>query len=143
MAAAVMRDDSLTTAEKIAQVDAILHPKRKRGRPRTETVQIAIRALSMHRKGQGLREVKKKGHKRRLVPTEKMDWRTIAMKLIGCKHVGNTVTRSCVPCGDAIAQAVRRLERTLKEIGELPEKVGLPRTMKELDAEIAKLYRVP
>jgi hypothetical protein len=66
MAVAVLREESLTAAEKITQVDAILHPKRKRGRPRTETVQQAIRAKSMHLAG--------------------LEWRVIAFELLDCKH---------------------------------------------------------
>jgi hypothetical protein len=107
LAEAVMRDESITAAEKIARVDAILNPKQKRGRPRTETVQQAIRALSMHRAGHG-------------------DWRTIALKVRGCNHFERSETKSCKYCGEAIAQSVRRLEKVLRKLGidHKPENAG-------------------
>jgi hypothetical protein len=144
MAEAIKRNKSLTATEKIEQVDAILHPKRKRGRPKTETIQNAIHALSLYRKGKSTIGVIGKGKpltEQRFGATGRMNWREIALKVIGCKHSGRTTTKSCISCGEAIERAVSRLKRTLEEIDELPVKVRLPRTLKELDKEIEHMYR--
>lgn len=143
-AEAVKGNSALTTAEKIAYIDAILHPKRKRGRPQTETVQNAIDALSLYRKGKAtLGVIKKKPgrkeSKRRLGAVDRMDWREIAKKVIGCKHNASTATLSCQCCADAIERAVSRLNRTLKEIDRLPTELHFPRTFKALRDEISEL----
>jgi len=117
--------DPLTTAEKWRKIDSISRddPRslqalsqlarstgRPRGRPRTDTSQHAIRAYSLH------------------LGTS-LSWRQIALKVKGCNHKRPNLERSCAPCGDAIRDAVGRLEKFLKSKGYHPT---LPRRV-ELD----------
>lgn len=75
---------------------------RTRGRPRDETSQQAIRALTLRY-------------------ATSLSWREIALEIRGCKHHRPKLERSCMPCGEAIRNAAMRLEAFLKEIGyDLP-----------------------
>jgi hypothetical protein len=97
----VMENGSLSVEEKMAAMQHIARSTgRPRGRPRTETAQHAIAALSMHYMG--------------------FDWRGIALEVKGCNHKGRDEGRSCKPCGDAIRDAACRLETFLRRRGWLP-----------------------
>jgi hypothetical protein len=91
---------------------------RKRGRPKTDTAQHAIRAFTFHLQ-------------------TKMSWREIALTVKGCKHKRPNPERSCCPCGDAIRDAVGRLERFLRRKGlhpEVPRRIDLERmSIRELE----------
>ncbi len=98
----VNQDASLSSDQKATALRRLLHPTgRKRGRPRTETAQHAIRALSMHLAG--------------------LDWRVIALEVRGCNHFDRTTERSCHCCGDAIRDAAGRLEKYLRNKGYYPD----------------------
>jgi hypothetical protein len=100
------QDPTLTTEEKIAAVKkAGRSTGRPPGRPRTETAQQAIRALTLHY-------------------GTNMSWREIALELKGCNHQRPNPERSCDPCGDAIRDAAGRFEKFLIRIGfdmDLPQ----------------------
>jgi hypothetical protein len=87
---------------------------RRRGRPRSETSQHAIHALTLHL-------------------ATPLSWREIALKVKGCNHHKNRPhpdQRSCPPCGDAIRDAVGRLETFLRTKGyhpEFPRRIRLDR----------------
>jgi len=116
--------DPLSAKEKWEKIDGISrdHPRsleairqlarstgRPRGRPRTDTSQHAIHALS-------------------LFLGTSLSWRQIALKVKGCKHKRPIPERSCAPCGDAIRDAVGRLEKFLRSKGyypTLPRRVDL------------------
>jgi hypothetical protein len=72
-----------------------------KGRPRTETAQHAIKAYSLHL-------------------STPMSWREIALKVVGCKHERPNPERSCESCGDAIRDAVGRLDEFLQHKGYRP-----------------------
>jgi hypothetical protein len=96
---AVIADETLSATEKLAAVQrAGRSTGRRRGRPRTETAQLAIRALSLHY-------------------ATPMSWREIALAVKGCKHKRPNPERSCHACGDAIRDAAGRLESFLISIG--------------------------
>jgi hypothetical protein len=97
LAESVIADETLPIEKRREVVGLLLNGKRRKGRPRTEVVQDAISALSMHLAGE--------------------EWREIALKLRGCKHPTRTRTKSCHWCGEAVAQSVRRLERFLRKNG--------------------------
>lgn len=97
--ARVMADETLSPKERVAAVRrAARSTGRRRGRPRTNTSQQAITALSMHY-------------------ATNMSWRKIALTIRGCKHKRPNPELSCRHCGDAIRDAAGRLENFLKSIG--------------------------
>jgi hypothetical protein len=115
-------DGSLSPQERLAAARRVARSTgRPRGRPRTETAQHAIRALSLHL-------------------ATPMSWREIALIVKGCNHKRPSSERSCRPCGDAIRDAVGRLEEFLRAIGCHPE---FPRSV-ELDkmsyADLTRLF---
>jgi hypothetical protein len=71
---------------------------RKRGRPRTETSQHAILALSQHY-------------------ASSATWAEIALNVKGCAHAQPNKSSSCASCADAIRDACGRLESFLKTLG--------------------------
>lgn len=105
----VLTDESLTPAERLSAVRRTARATgRKRGRPRTDTAQHAIEALELHL-------------------NEPLSWRQIALKVKGCAHVGTKADRSCKACGDAIRDAVGRLEKFLRSKGyhsKLPRRIA-------------------
>ncbi len=97
-AQAALSDVNLTPEEKLTAVRrAIRSTGRRRGRPRDETSQHAIRALTLHY-------------------ATSMSWREIALKLRGCAHDRPNLNRSCEACGEAMRNAAARLEQFLKSI---------------------------
>jgi hypothetical protein len=84
-----------------AAMRALRSTGRRRGRPRTTTSQHAIHALTLHL-------------------TTPKSWREIALEVRGCKHKRPRLERSCVACGDAIRDAVGRLEKFLRSKGYHP-----------------------
>lgn len=74
----------------------------RRGRPRNETSQLAIRALTLHF-------------------ATGLSWREIALSVRGCKHKRPNQERSCEACGESIRQAASRLQRFLLSIGYNPD----------------------
>ena len=74
----------------------------RRGRPRNETSQLAIRALTLHL-------------------ATGLSWREIALAVRGCKHKRPNLERSCEVCGESIRQAAFRLQRFLVSIGYNPD----------------------
>ena len=92
----------------------------RRGRPRAESSQHAIEALSLH------------------LANPQMAWREIALRFINCGHNPcrcskckerkkdklrkrpNPETKSCHNCGQLIGAASNRLEEYLKKKGDLP-----------------------
>jgi hypothetical protein len=96
---AALKDQKLSDEDRLAAVRrAGRSTGRARGRPRTETAQHAIRALSLHY-------------------ATPMSWREIALAVKGCKHKRPKLERSCYACGDAIRDAAGRLENFLISIG--------------------------
>lgn len=80
----VLEEKGLSTEERRAvALRALRSTGRPRGRPRSETSQHAIQALSLR-------------------SATAMSWREIALKLKGCNHTRPKPERSCVPCGEAI-----------------------------------------
>jgi hypothetical protein len=71
---------------------------RRKGRPRDESSQYAIRALTLRR-------------------STNKSWREIALELRGCEHERPNPERSCPACGEKMRQAVMRLERFLTSQG--------------------------
>jgi hypothetical protein len=97
-----LNDERLGIEQKLAAARrAIRSTGRPRGRPRSETSQQAIQALSL-RSATG------------------MSWREIALRLKGCKHKRPKPERSCVPCGGAIREAAERLRRVLIHYSLIP-----------------------
>ena len=89
-------DEKTSGEEKVAISRRVMRSTgRPRGRPRTETAQHAISALTLHF-------------------STSLSWREIALKVKGCNHKRPNLERSCSPCGDAIRDAVGRLEKFLK-----------------------------
>lgn len=103
-------DSTILTEKKTALIEKVLHSTgRPKGRPRTETAQHAIQAYSLHL-------------------ATPLSWREIALKVIGCRHDRPNPERSCICCGDAIRDAVGRLENFLKRKGyhpNLPRRIDL------------------
>lgn len=99
----VIKNTFLSKSEQLAALQRITHSTgRRRGRPRTETCQYAIRALTLH------------------LATAR-SWREIALEITGCKHRRpNPEERSCVPCGNSIRAAAIRLEKFLSSKSLLP-----------------------
>ena len=96
---AALKDEQVSAKDRLAAVRrAGRSTGRTRGRPRTETAQQAIRALSLHY-------------------ATTLSWREIALDVRGCKHKRPNLERSCPACGDAIREAAGRLEKFLKSIG--------------------------
>jgi hypothetical protein len=122
--AAVLSDETLSQEERLAAAQrAARSTGRRKGRPRTETTQHAIRALTLH-----------------LATT--LSWREIALEVVGCNHKRPNPERSCIPCGEAIRNAVNRLEALLKSIGfDLPTRAATELDAKAL-AELTELLRV-
>lgn len=99
----IIADERLSTSgRRTAAMRALRSTGRRRGRPRDETSQQAIRALTLH------------------LATGK-SWREIALEVRGCSHKRPHPTeRSCAPCGDAIRDAAGRLDSFLKRMGYHP-----------------------
>ena len=111
----VSQSNELSIEEKVAAVGRALRSTgRRRGRPRDETSQLAIRALGLHLAG--------------------MSWREIAMRLKGCAHTQpmppmqrarkRNPNLSCEYCSEAIRNAAFRLRRFLKQLdypSDLPD----------------------
>jgi hypothetical protein len=89
-------EDRLLEARK-----AMLSTGRKRGRPRTDTSQHAIQALS-------------------IFYAKRHSWRKIALAVKGCKHRRPNPERSCIACGESIRDAAGRLEKFLLSLGFIP-----------------------
>lgn len=84
---------------------------RPKKRPRTETPQLAIRALSLRR------------------ADENMSWRKVALEVAGCVHKRPDPAIACDHCGEKIRNAVGRLETFLRDHGyhpDVPTVNGLP-----------------
>jgi hypothetical protein len=99
------RDEALSPAEQVEAIRrATSSTGRRRGRPRTDTSQQAILALSLHY-------------------ATKLSWREIALTVKGCTHLKGrpNLERSCPSCGDAIRDAAGRLEKFLISLGFSPE----------------------
>jgi len=111
------KDSNLSAEEQLTNVIRVLRSTgRPRGRPHTETAQHAIRAFSIHL-------------------ATPLSWREISLKLKGpCGHVKNNPNpkeRNCPHCGDAIRDAVGRLEKFLRGKGyhpDLPRRIDLEGT---------------
>lgn len=101
-ASAVIADDSLSPEQRLAAAKRALRSTRQgRGRPRDETSQLAIRALTLHY-------------------ATRLSWREIALTVRGCNHKRPNPERSCSPCGESIRQAAIRLQKFLKTLGHDP-----------------------
>jgi hypothetical protein len=106
-------DPTLTDEQKaLAVARAARSTGRRRGRPRTDTAQHAIRALTLfyargHRKGETSK-------------ANPSTWREIALGVKGCNHRRPNLERACEHCGDAIREAAGRLEKFLISIGHNP-----------------------
>jgi hypothetical protein len=111
-ATAAASDPTLTEEQKLVAVRRFARSTgRRRGRPRDETSQRAIRALSLfYAKGFQPGQVRNQGGA----------WREIALQVKPCSHRGSTENRSCGPCRDAIRDAAGRLEDFLISIGYQP-----------------------
>ena len=97
--AAVVANDKLSAEQRLAAVlRASRSTRDRKGRPRDETSQLAIRALSLHN-------------------ATRLSWREIALAVRGCKHQRPNPERSCIACGESIRQAARRLQKFLVSIG--------------------------
>jgi hypothetical protein len=95
-------DERLGDEQKlVAARRAMRSTGRPRGRPRSETSQHAIQALSLR-------------------SATAMSWREIALRLKGCNHKRPKPERSCVPCGEAIREAAERLRRVLIHYSLIP-----------------------
>lgn len=95
----IVLDEKMPVQAQLSAVAAVNRSTgRRRGRPRSETAQQAIRAFSLHL-------------------ATPMSWREIALHVKGCNHGRPNPERSCVPCGDAIRDAVGRLEAFLRSKG--------------------------
>jgi hypothetical protein len=98
----ILGDETVSPTIRLKPVSRLIRSGgRGRGRPRTETAQLAIRALSLHY-------------------ATSSSWREIALKLRGCKHARPNRDRSCKFCGDSIRDAAGRLEKFLQSIGYNP-----------------------
>jgi hypothetical protein len=99
-------DPNLTPAERLAAMRrASRSTGRTRGRPRNESSQHAIEALS-------------------LCLGSELTWREIAYRLKQCNHRGRTERRqSCDSCMDSIRKAAERLERFLRKYAMHPEAI--------------------
>jgi hypothetical protein len=96
--AAALRNEALSPEDRLTAVKfAGRSTGRTVGRPRTETAQHAIRALT-------------------LFYATPLSWREIALDVKGCEHKRPNPERSCAKCGDAIREAAGRLENFLKSI---------------------------
>jgi hypothetical protein len=97
-----VNDPTRTVAERRLAAQKVLRSTgRQRGRPRTDTSQHAIRALT-------------------LFYATGAPWRKIALDVKGCKHKRPNPERSCISCGDSIREAAGRLEKFLISIGFTP-----------------------
>lgn len=97
--AAAMLNDELTPEEKLAAGRRALRSTgRPRGRPRDETSQHAIQALTLRY-------------------ATSMSWRKMALEVRGCAHRRPHLNLSCEACGQAIRNAANRLEAFLQSIG--------------------------
>jgi hypothetical protein len=96
--------------ENIARV--VRSTGRPRGRPKTDTAQHAIDGLSLYLGTQ-------------------LSWREIALRVKGCKHGPHNLKRSCRPCGDALRDAVGRLEKFLKSKNYYPK----PEVLRRVDLD--------
>jgi len=97
-----LNDDRLSDEQKlVAARRAMRSTGRRRGRPRSETSQYAIQALSLRSE-------------------TAMSWREIALKLKGCNHKRPKPERSCEPCGEAIREAAERLRKMLVHYSLIP-----------------------
>jgi hypothetical protein len=123
-ATAAISDGKLSVEQRIAAVvKAGRSTHYRRGRPRNETTQLAIRALTLHL-------------------GTCLSWREIALAVRGCKHKRPNRERSCEACGESIRQAAIRLQQFLLSIGYNPD---FPRGV-ELDlaskSELERLWQV-
>jgi hypothetical protein len=123
-AAAAIANGTLSDEQRLAAVvQAGRSTHYRRGRPRNETSQLAIRALTLHY-------------------TTGLSWREIALAVRGCKHKRPSPERSCEACGESIRQAAIRLQRFLLSLGYDPD---FPRRT-ELDAasrsQLQRLWQV-
>jgi hypothetical protein len=92
----ISSDKTLSDQEREATLRRVLRSTgRPRGRPRTDTVQHAVSALT-------------------LKLTTLNSWREIALEVKGCKHKRPNPERSCIACGDAIRDAAGRLDTFLQ-----------------------------
>jgi hypothetical protein len=95
-------EEGLSFEEKLAAIRrATRSTGRPKGRPRSETSQHAIQALSLR-------------------SATAMSWREIALKLKGCKHKRPKPERSCMLCGEAIREPTERLRRVLIHYSLIP-----------------------
>lgn len=111
-AAAAAADPTLTEEQKqLAACRATRSTGRKRGRPRNETSQLAVRALTLFY-AKGFQPGQSHNHGG--------TWREIARQIKPCNHEGRNEHRSCRACGDAVRDAAGRLEDFLISIGYRP-----------------------
>jgi hypothetical protein len=108
-------NDKLSAEEKLVAVRRAGRSTRyRKGRPRNEISQIAIRALTLHY-------------------ATRLSWREIALVVRGCQDKRPNPDRSCVRCGESIRQAARRLEKFLGSLGfdsDFPRGFDLDRASK-------------
>ena len=118
-------DDRLSPEQRLAAALRLGRSTRhRRGRPRDETSQLAIRALTLHY-------------------ATRLSWRKIALAVRGCKHKRPNPERSCTACGESIRQAAIRLQRFLLKIGydsDFPRVVALD---KASQVELERLWQIP
>lgn len=94
---------------------------RQRGRPRDESSQHAVLAITMHL-------------------ATRSSWREIALEIVGCNHHRpNHKERACHHCGEKLRKAAERLDKFLKRNGLYPNFPG----QKDLDRlSLAQLRRL-
>jgi hypothetical protein len=114
----------LLESERIAALQRIARSSGcRRGRPRTETSQHAIRAFTLHL-------------------ATPLSWREIALRVKGCNHKRrDPQRRSCVHCGDAIRDAAGRLEKFLRTKGywsDFPRRMELEQHSNAAPAKVPK-----
>jgi hypothetical protein len=108
---------------KIAVLRAARTTGRRKGRPRDESSQHAIRALTLH------------------IATEK-SWREIALELRGCTDKRpNPSERACIPCGETIRKAAERLRSFLKAEDLYPQMPDRKTLMRMSPADLKCLWR--
>ena len=118
-------DEKLSAEQKLAAALRLgRSTHRRRGRPRDETSQYAIRALTLHY-------------------ATRLSWRKIALAVRGCKHKRPNSERSCTACGESIRQAAIRLQKFILGIGynsDFPRGVALD---KASQLELDRLWQIP
>jgi hypothetical protein len=95
----ILANESIPASERVREVGRLSRSSgRGRGRPRTETSQHALDALTLHR-------------------LTSATWAEIAFRVKGCPHKGAGKDASCNSCADAMRDAAKRLESDMKIIG--------------------------